>query len=50
MDLGVGEVFGEDMLCFAIPNTYSVKVETTHVALLSIERGDFTKKYKRMLP
>ena len=49
MDLGVGEVFGEDMICYGIANAYSVKVESTQLSLLSIERTEFSKKYKRMV-
>ena len=49
MDLGVGEVFGEDFICYAIANSYSVKVESPGLVLLSIEKSEFTKKYRRML-
>jgi hypothetical protein len=49
MDLGVGEVFGEDLIVFGIPNTYGVKVESTTLTVLTIERDQFNKKYKKMI-
>lgn len=49
MELGVGEVFGEDFICYAMVNSYSVKVESTKLELLSIDKGEFGKKYKRMV-
>lgn len=49
MDLEVGKLFGEDGICFNIPNTYSVKVESPNLVLLSIKGTEFSKKYKRML-
>ena len=36
IDLGIGEVFGEDAICYAIANSYSVKVESTKLVLVSI--------------
>lgn len=50
MDLEVGKLFGEDFTCFTVPNTYSVKVESPKLELLSIKTSEFGKKYKRMLP
>lgn len=49
MDLGFGELFGEDMLCFNVSNTYSIRVESTSAILLSIDRAEFIKKYKRIV-
>ena len=49
MDLGYGELFGEDMLCFNVTNTYSIRVESTSATLLSIDRIEFVKKYKRIV-
>lgn len=49
MDLEVGKLFGEDGICFNVPNTYSVKVESPSLNLLSIKQTEFSKKYKRML-
>jgi CRP-like cAMP-binding protein len=48
MDLGYGEVFGEDFICFGLPNTYAIKAESTKVTLLSIDKSEYNKKYKRM--
>ncbi len=49
MDLEVGKCFGEDFICFNQKNSYSVKVESPNVTLLSIKSSEFSKKYKRML-
>lgn len=48
MDLDVNEVFGEDHIVFNLPNTYAVKAESTKVSLLSIDKVEFLKKYKKM--
>lgn len=50
MDLGFGEAFGEDYICFNLPNYYSVKVESTSMAVLSIEQSEYFKKYKKITP
>ena len=49
MDLEVGKLFGEDFICFNLPNTYSVKVESPTLTLCSIKGLEFNKKYKKML-
>lgn len=49
MDLGFGELFGEDMLCFNVLNTYSIRIESTSAVLLYIDRSEFIKKYKRIV-
>ena len=49
MDLGAGECFGEDFICFGKANYYGVKVESFKVTLLSIDKQKFHEKYKRML-
>lgn len=36
MDLETEKLFGEDFICFNVPNTYSVKVESPKLELLSI--------------
>ena len=48
MDLCIGEAFGEDFIIFNLPNTYAVKVESPKLTLLSIDKAEFNKKYKRM--
>ena len=48
MDLGEGECFGEDYIIFTMANTYAIQVETTKVQLMSIDKGEFLKKYKKM--
>jgi hypothetical protein len=50
MDLGEGEVFGEDYICFEQSNLYSIKVESNKVVLLSIERYELFKKYRKVIP
>lgn len=50
MDLEVGKLIGEDFICFQLPNTYSVKVESPTASMLYITHDHFNKKYKRMLP
>ena len=54
LQLAQGEVFGEDnvILCGADshPNFYTVKVESTSCTLLSIDKSEFHKKFKRILP
>jgi len=49
LDLEVGKLFGEDHVCFGLPNTYSVRAESPVVTLLVIRAVHFQKKYKRML-
>lgn len=39
MDLGISEVFGEDSICYAIANSYSVKVESPKLTLLAISNN-----------
>lgn len=43
------EVFGEDHIVFNLPNTYAVKAESTKVTLLSIDKNEYMKKYKKMI-
>lgn len=50
IELGPGECFGEDMLCFGLPNTYSVVAVTTKVTLHYISYHDFKRFFKRILP
>ena len=49
MDLGPGEVFGEDYLIYGSTNTYSIQIETTQFSALTIEKLNFNKKYKKMV-
>jgi len=49
LDLEIGETFGEDGICFGIPNTYSVKVESSSVHIIFTERSDFSRKYKWLI-
>jgi hypothetical protein len=49
MELVNGEVFGEDLICFNMPNSYSIKVESISLATLYIEKPDFGLKYKRIM-
>ena len=49
MDLGIGDCFGEDYLCFNEPNTYSIQTQSTELILFSIDRQEFIKKYKRII-
>lgn len=49
MDLEYGEVFGEDPICYSIPNTYSIRVESLTATLVSINKTEFMKKYKKLV-
>ena len=42
-------MFGEDYLCYTLPNTYSVKVESIKFSMLSIDKAEFVKKYRKMI-
>lgn len=49
MDLGVGEAFGEEFIVFNRANTYSFRVTSNKMTLLSISKEEFIKKYRRMM-
>ncbi len=49
MELCDGEIFGEDFLCFNMPNSYSIKVESIKLATLYIEKIDFNLRYKKIM-
>ena len=49
MNIGEGEMVGEDYACFYKNNGYSVKVESINVKVMQIDSLDFIKKFKKAM-
>mmetsp|Transcript_6793 Transcript_6793/g.6027 ORF Transcript_6793/g.6027 Transcript_6793/m.6027 type:complete len:223 (+) Transcript_6793:104-772(+) len=49
MDIGEGELFGEDLICFNVENQYTVKAISTQVTCLVITYSQLMKEYRRLI-
>ena len=50
LDLGVGDLFGEDKLFFKMKNRYTVKISSRKAVVTSITVPDFKQNYKSAIP
>ena len=49
LDLGPGDVFGDDNLFFKCPNRFTVKITSLKAEIIAIKSTDFQRRFKNIL-